>query len=182
MSNEKTIYEESFFNNQNIPYCVKAGMVGVLSGLTINITKNIRGEDMFCAIKFGNNKMPSGSIMFTFGAPESMGKNNCLASLKSFETGSLEQVLTGIVDGQMKSDKEICEKIAENVVTSLNLSPDGAKELYNKMISINFDDYVKVCQNNYNGLLPENLVNTLKTEVTNAFSKKKTMNEELQQA
>lgn len=178
MSNEKTIYEESFFNNPNIPYCVKAGMVGVLSGLTINITKNVRGEDMFCAIKFGNNKVPAGTIMFTFGAPDSMGKNNCLASLKSFETGNLDMVLTGIVDGQMKSDKEICEAIAQSVVTSLNLSPDGAKELYNKMISVNFDNYIKTCQNNYNGLLPENLVNSLKGEASDAFSKKKTMTEE----
>ena len=175
MSKEKTIYDESFFNNSNIPYCVKAGMVSVLSGLTINIGKNTFGEDMFCAQKFGNDKRPVGTVMFTFGAPESMGKNNCLASLKSFETETLEKAFAGIVDGQMKADSEICEQIANSVVSSLNLSADGAKEHWNKIISVNFDKYVKTCRDNYNGMLSENLVNSLKDEATSAFSKKKQM-------
>lgn len=178
MGNE-TIYEESFFNNTNIPYCVKAGMVATLSGLSTNISKNTFGEDVFCALKFGNDKKIAGSVMFTFGAPESMGKNNCIASLKTFETSAIENVLNGLVDGKMKSDDDVCTHLAENVKSTLNLSDDGTKDYWNKIVAPNFDTYIKACQNNYNGMITENLANSLKETANSAFGKKKQIMQEM---
>ena len=184
MSNEKTIYEEPFFTNERIPYCIKAGMVAVIGGLNIFFYKNKLSKDTFMAQKTSSNRTIEGTITFTFGCPESMGENNCIASLKSIQTEKLSTVLDGIVKNQTKNDQEVVNALVEYIATSGNLSPDGVKGQWRETILPEFDKYINYCKSNneYNGMFPDSLVNNLRSLCEETFSKKKQMTEEMQQA
>ena len=178
MSNERSIYDEPFFTNPDVPYCLKTGMVAILAGFISNINE----KNEFMAQKILPDRTIAGAVSFTFGDSVSMGENNCIASLKTIQTEKVSKVLEGIVKNETKSDKEIVETLSEYVSNTCTLSLDGLKGYWNDILSVKFDEYMNYCKNNYNGLITDNLINNLRSICEETYGKKKQMTQEIQTA
>ena len=82
--------ENQFFGNKKIPYCLKAGVASVLLHSTVDYYVTPESQTAFMSMFFDKDindkgqttRSVSGTLSFTFGKPESMGMDNCQASIK----------------------------------------------------------------------------------------------------
>ena len=167
-----------FFSNSNVPYCLKAGMVAVLSHATVNYQKNRDGHDMFMAMFFdkdNSNKAIRGTMNFTFGVPASMGKDNCAASIKAFSElyPAIGDTLEHLSDENFsKSDESVCETIVDASAERFRHSAEGVIKNYEEYVSGYYDEFVKQAQSHYPGLVSAEVFENLKTMYESACKKK----------
>ena len=184
-SNENEINVNSkkdFFGNSEVPYCLKAGAVAVLSHATINYYKT-QGQDVFMAMFFDkninsngqSNRIVSGTLSFTFGVPASMGEDNCMASIKKFTElyPAVGNALENMAEGNLlKSDEEICQILADASAQRFNHSAEGSVKNWEEYVSGNYDAFVKQAQAHYPGLIPTGVYEDIKNMFENACKKK----------
>lgn len=174
--------KNQFFGNNEIPYCLKAGMVAVLVHGTIDYYKK-EGKDTFMALfcdkdnaKDGKaQRVVSGTMSFTFGVPESMGEDNCMASIKKFTElyPSVGDVLDNLASGNLpKSDEEICQILATASAHRFNHSAEGSVKNWEEYVSENYDVFVKQAQSHYPGLISVDVYEDLKDIFSSACKKK----------
>lgn len=175
--------KNQFFSNKNVPYCLKAGAVAVLSHATVNYQKNSDGHDMFMAVFFDkdidksgkSNKIIRGTMNFTFGVPASMGKDNCAASIKGFTElyPAVGDTLEHLADENFsKSDKDICEIIADASAERFRHSAEGSVKNYEEYVSGYFDEFAKQAQAHYPGMVSLEVYENLKETFELACKKK----------
>ena len=175
--------ENQFFGNDKVPYCLKAGAGAVLLHGTIDYRVTPENHNAFLAMFFDKDinsrgqstKIVSGSMTFTFGKPESMGKDNCQASIKQLLDlyPSIGDVFDNISEGKgLKSDKEICSILAEASAKRFKHNETGSMKNWDLFVSKNIDKYIKKIQSHYPGMLPNSVYENLKTTFENACKKK----------
>lgn len=175
--------KNQFFSNSDIPYCLKAGALAVLSHATVDYHKTREGQDVFMAMLFDKDidksgkskRLVSGTLTFTFGVPASMGKDNCSASIKKFVElyPSVGNVLDNIAENSLnKSDEEICQILSDASAKRFRHSLEGSVKNYDEFVLGNFEAFKKQAQAHYPGMVSAEVYDNLKTMFENACKKK----------
>ena len=175
--------KNQFFSNKNVPYCLKAGAVAVLSHATVGYQKNSDGHDMFMAMFFDkdidragkSNRVIRGTLSFTFGVPASMGKDNCAASIKEFTElyPAVGDALEHMADDSFsKSDEEVCQILSDASAKRFIHSAEGSVKNFEEYVSLNFDEFKKQAQAHYPGMVSVDVYENLKIMFENACKKK----------
>ena len=175
--------KNQFFSNNDIPYCLKAGAVAVLSHATVDYHKTRDGQDVFMAMLFDKdidkngkaNRIVSGAIDFTFAVHASMGVDNCSASLKKFRElyPAVGDALDSMAENNFKkSDEDMCGILANASAERFRHSEEGMIKNFEKYVSDNFDTFQQQTQSHYPGLISSEVFENLKRDYENACKKK----------
>ena len=186
VSSENTLNlnsKEQFFNNSDIPFQLKAGMVVVLSHVVVDYPRSRDGQTTFLGMLYDKDTSKSGkesrvikgAVTFTFGVPSSMGENNCMASFRKF--AEIYPVAGDLLDkissnSLNKSDEEICKILADAAEKRFVHSAEGTAKNYEEFVADNFDKYKEIAQAHYPGVVSNEVYVNLKTAIENACKKK----------
>lgn len=182
-NNDNVNSQNEFFGNNDIPYCLKAGAAAVFLHATADYYKDKENKTTFMSMFFDKdttktgkaNRIISGSMSFTFNVPASMGKDNCQASLRKLVElyPSVGNILDNISEkSQNIDDERVCNDLANASAQRFRFSPEGSAQHWEKYISDNFDEYAKIIQENYPGMVSAATFNSVKTKFENACKKK----------
>ena len=177
--------ENQFFNNKKVPYCLKAGAAAVLLHATVNYYTTTEKQNVFMAMFFDKDideqgrsqRGISGTMSFTFGKHESMGKDNCQASVKKLVDvyPAVGDVLDHISENSDQlTDEEICKILADASANRFKHNETGSIKNWENYVSKNMDEFIKQSQSHYPGMISTNVYDALKNTFKNACKKKTT--------
>lgn len=170
-----------FFNNEKVPYMLKAGVIAVLAHTAVGYSRNSQNQDMFMAMAM-NKEIKDGvatrninaAVNFTFGVPASMGIDNFLASMKGLVElyPSMNEIVEQIADGTLKkSDKEVCKIVLDASTQRFTYNAEGVEKNWENYVSANFDKFQKQALDHYPGIVTLDMFENMKKECGTLCSK-----------
>ena len=178
--------DNQFFSNPKVPYCLKAGASAVLLHATVDYYVTPENQHAFMSMFFDKDidasgkarRNISGSLSFTFGKPESLGKDNCQASIKQLGSNypAIGEFLDSISDSSYSQpDEKVCEILAKASAERFKHNETGSIKNWELYVSRNIDNYIKKIQSHYPGLVRNEVFDNLKSAFENACKKKTIM-------
>ena len=182
-SESKSNSENEFFSNPKVPYCLKAGASAVFLHATVDYYVTPEKQNAFMSMFFEKDidasgqarRNISGSLSFTFGKPESLGKDNCQASIRQLVLNypTIGEVLDSISDANYaESDERVCEILAQASAERFKHNETGSIKHWEHYVSKNIDNYITKVQSHYPGLVRTEVFDKLKKAFENACKKK----------
>lgn len=165
MSLENNSISNAFFSNTEVPYSAKIGAIATMCHGTFQIFPK-GSKKSFMATILNNKREVVATIAFDFGNNDSMGQNNCSASMQTLveKHGLTENLYKNLIDGQMPSDEQIIEDIVRANAEKFSISNDGLVEDFERNINGKLDNFFKVLRENENAsLYPDSMTNGLKS-------------------
>lgn len=127
------LLNEGYFNNPNISYSEKLGLVSLLSCGSMETQMGALGKEStfvsLCPKKGGGTQF----IAFTYGRPDSLNEMSVKTILHSI----------GYKDSDLfnQNDKAVIETVVKNSTLWANVSPFSSKSRYEDIVKQNVDKY-----------------------------------------